>query len=160
MGSGKSTVGRIVAERSGRDFLDLDQLVEAHEGCAIAEIFEKRGEAAFRAAEWAALRSLDGRRGCVVATGGGLYLAARRRRWIRERGTAVWLDAPLEVCAARVRDGAGRPLWTPDEDRVGFRMKFETRRAAYALADIRVTSEGPPEGVAAGLLERVELNIP
>ena len=160
MGSGKSTVGRELASALSWDFTDTDDRVEQHEGRSIERIFHDSGEAAFRRAEWEALQTLDGRPRCVVATGGGLFLAARRRRWLRERGATVWLDVPLEACRRRVAGGPARPLWDPDADPLAFRALFERRRAAYALAGLRVSGSGPAEEAVRGVLEGLGLVFP
>ena len=160
MGSGKSTVGRLVAQELGRDFLDIDDLIVEREGRSIEEIFRDQGEDHFRQLEWQTLQSLDGRRELVAATGGGLFLGAEKRRWLRRNGTTAWLDAPLEVCIGRVPPDSGRPLWRPGDDPLEFRAMFENRRASYALANIRVAASGPPEEVGRVLLERLRSNIP
>jgi shikimate kinase len=160
MGSGKTTVGKRVAGSLGRDFIDTDDLVVEREGRAVERIFRESGEAAFRRAEWEALQTLDGRGGCVVATGGGLFQDAARRRWLRGRGIAVWLDAPLSECLRRVGTGSGRPLWRADGDPEAFRALFERRRATYALAAVRVPAAGPADAVAGELLVRLARVFP
>jgi len=160
MGSGKSTVGRLVADQLGREFLDIDDLIVEREGRSIEEIFRDAGELHFRQCEWQALQSLKGRRELVAATGGGLFLGAEQRHWLRRYGTTVWLDAPLEVCVGRVPPDSGRPLWRPVDDPLGFRALFEKRRASYALANIRVAASAPPAEVGRVLLDRLRSNIP
>lgn len=155
MGSGKSAVGRLVADRLGREFVDTDDLVVAREGRSIESIFREAGEAEFRRVEWEALQTLEGRRHCVVATGGGLFLGFFPRLWLRERGITVWLDAPFAACLRRVGAGGGRPLWTAGDDPEGFRALFEKRRAAYALAALRVGAAGPAEETAREVLSRL-----
>src|SRR5262245_19794191 len=94
MGTGKSTVGRAVAQRTGSAFVDLDELVEKREGSTIERLFAERGEAGFRAAEATALESVlsDGE-GRVVALGGGALLDTARRRSVLERACVVALVA-------------------------------------------------------------------
>ena len=89
-----------------------------------------------------------GRRGIVVATGGGLYAGFAPRRWMRRQGRTVWLDVPLAVARGRVGAGAERPLWLPRES-LSFRAFFEKRRAVYALADLRVAAEADRPGLVA-----------
>jgi len=137
MGAGKSTVGRALAARWGWAFADTDALVEHAEGRTIETIFRESGEGRFREAEWNALQGIAGRRRVVVATGGGLFLGTVQRDFVRIHGVSCWLDAPLPVVAARVHDLATRPLW-PSGDALLRRAFFERRRAAYALADLRV----------------------
>jgi shikimate kinase len=151
MGAGKSAVGRALAELAGLPFVDTDAAVERAEGTAIEEIFRRRGEGAFREAEWTALQALEAGGPAVVATGGGLFLGVENRRLVRRLGRSVWLDVPLEVAAARLGSFARRPLW--NEDPLMLRAMFERRRAAYALADARVdASRGDPREIARGIL--------
>jgi len=155
MGCGKSSVGRALAARLGWDFVDTDDLVERREGRSISKIFEESGENHFRQAEWDALRTLEGKKRCVVACGGGLVTGREPRRWISRHGRTVWLDCPLEVCARRVTEGGGRPLWAPG-DPVSFRSFHERRRALYALSEICIdASVGDADAVADSLLERL-----
>jgi shikimate kinase len=137
MGAGKSTVGRLLASRWGWEFADTDALVVQAEGRSIETIFAVSGEGRFREVEWAALSGLRGRKRLVAATGGGLFLGRAQRAFVREHGVSCWLDAPLSVVAERVFDLDARPLW-PAGDALSRRAFFERRRAAYALADLRV----------------------
>ena len=155
MGSGKSAAGRLLAELTDRDFLDTDGLVSESEGKSIEAIFADSGEEHFRAVEWELLQQLAGRKRLIVATGGGLFLRHAARGWFRQWGTTVWLDAPLEVVRQRLGERPGRPLWVPD-DPIAQRVLFERRRAAYALADLRVDAScGDPGEVARRTLKRL-----
>ena len=133
MGAGKTAVGKALASARSWGFEDTDAAVEIALGRAIPEIFNELGEGAFREAESAALRMVAGRPRTVVATGGGLFLSLAHRAVVRAGGVSVWLDASLEVAA-------GRPLW-PREDTLARRALYERRRAAYALADLRVDAD-------------------
>ena len=155
MGAGKSTVGRALAARLHWEFEDTDALVTRAEGRAIEEIFRASGEGRFREAEWDALRSLGGRKNLVVATGGGLFLGVAQRAFVRAHGFSCWLDAPLAVIAARVAEGASRPLWTSD-DALSRRALFERRRAAYALADVRIDASVGGSEHLASLIETAQ----
>jgi shikimate kinase len=151
MGSGKSAVGRALAELAGLPFVDTDEAVERAEGMTIEEIFRRRGEGAFREAEWNVLQALEGTEPAVVATGGGLFLGVENRRLVRRLGHSVWLDVSLEVAASRLKPAWGRPLWS--QDPLTLRSLFERRRAAYALAEVRVdASHGAPPEIARGIL--------
>ena len=151
MGVGKSTIGRALATRLGWAFADTDVLVEQDEGRSIDAIFRESGEGRFRELEWGALRALHGRRRVVVATGGGLFLGVPQRAFLREHGVSCWLDAPISVILERVGGGSSRPLW-PSDDVIARRAFFERRRAAYALADVRVdVSADDPEDRAAAV---------
>ena len=155
MGSGKSAVGRQLADQLGWDFADTDALVESEEGRSIERIFRESGEGSFREAEWRVLRGLEGARRLVVATGGGLFLGLLPRQTIKRLGRTVWLDVSIETALGRTKNGEGRPLWERD-DPTAMRGFFEKRRAAYALADVRVdASRGFPEAVGALILTRL-----
>lgn len=102
--SGKTTVGRALAERSGRRFLDTDALLIERFGCPIAEYFAKNGEAAFRAQEQALIAALSVETGCVIATGGGAILCDENLRHLRQNGLLFFLDrAPEKLLAAEDR---------------------------------------------------------
>jgi shikimate kinase len=152
MGVGKSTVGRALAARLGWAFEDTDALVERAEGRTIEAIFRTSGEGRFREAEWDALSSLGGRKRLVVATGGGLFLGVAHRAFVRRHGVSCWLDAPLRVVAARLDAGASRPLW-PVDDAIARRVFFDRRRAAYALADIRIDASRRLADDLAGVID-------
>jgi len=148
MASGKTTVGRVLAETLGWEFADTDELIERTEGRSIEAIFRESGEGRFREAEWEALRSLTGRRRVVVATGGGLFLGVSQRGLIRASGVSCWLDVPLELASVRLQTGEPRPLWEA-ADPLSRRAMFERRRAAYALADWRIdATRGEPDELA------------
>jgi shikimate kinase len=153
MASGKSTVGRLLAARMSWEAVDTDLLVEQRAGCAVEAIFRDWGEGRFRQLEWEALQALGDRSRVVVATGGGAFLGAAERRFMRRCGRTVWLDVPLEECRRRAASGAVRPVWQA-ADPVAFRAFFDKRRAAYALAEIRLPWEAGqgPEEVAEHLL--------
>ncbi len=153
MGAGKSSVGRLLAARRGWEFADTDALVERALGRTIEEIFRESGEGRFREAEWDALRSLRGRKRIVVATGGGIFLGVAQRAFVRSQGVSCWIDAPLDLVAARVGAGPARPLWSAD-DALARRAFFERRRAAYALADLRVDASRGDEDATASAIER------
>jgi len=135
MGSGKTTVGRALAEVIEYTFVDTDEMVEAREGYPVEVLFRERGEGYFREREWEALSSLSQRSRVVVATGGGLFLAATHQSFIRRHGASVWLDAPLEIVWERGRRAGGRPLFTTYEE---LSALLESRRGRYALADHRI----------------------
>jgi len=115
-GTGKSTVGRIVAGRLGRPFADADAVLEARVGRPILEIFQDLGEPAFRDWEEQVLAGLTADRDLVLATGGGAVLRAANREALRAFGFVVWLSAPANLLAARLGSNpaavAGRPALT------------------------------------------------
>ena len=101
-GSGKSSVGAIVAARLDRPFIDADTVLEADAGRTIRDIFASEGEAGFRDRETATLRKLAAGPPAVIATGGGVILRAENRELLRMTGFVVWLTAPAEVLWDRI----------------------------------------------------------
>lgn len=147
MGSGKSTVGKRLAETLGVPFVDLDDDIEAAAGRSIADIFTADGEAAFRDAEHAALRERARRKdAAVVALGGGAFTFARNRELLQGAGHTVWLDCSYELAHRRVSGFEHRPL---AKDPIRFRALYDQRVADYALAEIRIpiTTDDPGDAV-------------
>jgi shikimate kinase len=157
MATGKTTVGRLVAERLDRKFLDLDQLVEETAGTTVAELFRTAGEPAFRRAEAQALRKALATRETVLATGGGAACRQDNLEAMLAEGLVVALSAtPLEVLR-RTGGPSGRPLLDGAEDplTVATRLLGE-REPFYARAHLRVDTVGKtPEEVAALVADAV-----
>jgi shikimate kinase len=166
MGVGKSSVGRRIALRLGRQFLDTDKLVEEEAGRTVAEIFAAEGEPAFRARESAAVRrALETQPYAVIAFGGGAVLDPISRGLARQLGLVVWLQAPARDLARRVSaslrrsggpdKGAGRPLLTagrpPEQvlDEIARQREDAYRAAAHVLVD---TSGRSPSQAATAVL--------
>jgi len=142
MGSGKSTIGRLLAERLGWQFADLDEEIEAQQDTTIAELFDKMGEPEFRRIESAALRkhvrTIECGRPTVVALGGGTFVQADNFDLLENHGVTIWLDCPLEMVRHRVKHATHRPL---ARDQRRFEELFHGRQAAYAKADYRIRIE-------------------
>lgn len=157
MGSGKTTVGHLAAQRLGWPHLDSDAEVEEATGRSVPEIFATDGEPAFRAAESAALVRALGIEPVVVSVAGGAVLDAENRRLIASSGTVVWLRADVATLAARVGDGAGRPLLDGDTERALAELDA-VRRLLYAtLADEVVdVDDKTPEQAAAAAISALE----
>ena len=156
MGSGKSTVGRIVAQMIGFQFIDTDGLIVETAGKTIPEIFADEGEVGFRIRESSALRSLLGKRGCVIATGGGIVTQPRNLPLLRHLGYVVWLDADPERLARRTALSTNRPLLVGEESPKGKleRLLGERKPAYKGLADLRIqTAELTPQETAYGVME-------
>ena len=145
MGSGKSTVGRLVAARAGAPHRDLDEMIEARSGLSIPEIFASRGEAAFRALESELLAEALAPGG-VASLGGGAPLSDVNWACIRSRALAVWLDAPLPELLARAAPRSARPLLDGRSD-AEIAALLEARLPRYREADHRVRADRPVEEV-------------
>lgn len=144
MGSGKSAVGRLLAERLGRPFIDTDQWIEEQAGRTIADLFETQGEAAFREREAQVIAAVAARDGQVIATGGGAVLRLENREALRRTGLVIWLDAPPEALYHRARTQGleRRPLLAGPNPLGRLRALAESRAGAYqAAAHLRVKTD-------------------
>ena len=162
MGSGKTSVGRVLAERLGWRFLDLDAEIERRDGRTVPEIFSASGEAHFRKQETAALAGILGQRRVVVALGGGAPEELGNRLLMEQtpRTAVVYLAAPLETLLDRcerddARTGsAGRPLLAQAEQRFAARRHLYERIAGHQVE----TSARSVEEAADAILEALGRN--
>jgi shikimate kinase len=157
MGSGKTTVGTLLARQLAWRFVDLDDRIEEAAGLGILAIFERLGEPAFRQIEADQMRAVLGRvaetkESTVLALGGGTYAQTGAPEFLRATNVpVVWLDSPVEVLLARCMTMTGRPLFRDEES---FRALHAQRLPSYQHADHRVDSSGDPAGVVAEILRR------
>jgi shikimate kinase len=145
MGAGKTTVGRTLAKRLGRPFLDSDEAIEAQTGRTVAAIFAADGEPAFRSLETEVLtQMLERDEPAVIAAAGGTVLDAANRERMRARGTVVWLRVAPDVLAERVRGSTHRPLLAEDPAGTLARLAAEReplyRQTAHETIDVGVLS--------------------
>lgn len=155
MGAGKTAVGTALARLLGVEFRDSDEEIVLAANRSIAEIFERDGEAFFRARETEVIGRLLRGTPCVLSTGGGAFLADTNRQLIHEVGVSVWLRADLETLWQRVRHKATRPLLRTANPRETLRELYEARLPFYAKADLVVDSsaEQSLEEMAARVLD-------
>ena len=143
MGSGKSTVGRHLAQLLGYDFIDSDAEIEARAGADIPWIFDVEGEAGFRRRETAVLLDLGTQKHVVIATGGGAILAEHNRQVIAESGVVVFLNVSVAQQLKRTGSGEGRPLLQTGDREVTLKQLMAEREPLYsALADVTISASG------------------
>jgi shikimate kinase len=158
MGSGKSTIGPLLAASLRYQYIDLDVVIEANEVKSISEIFRERGEAGFRALERRELGNISTRSGVVVATGGGALTDPGSLTIVRESGVLVYLEVQPGILITRLRGRTGRPMITAadgtplEDDQLRERISslLRIREPLYRRADIIVDSgsQSPPETVS------------
>ncbi len=152
MGTGKTSVGRLVAHKMERGFVDMDLMIESREGKTVQEIFTTHGEAYFRDCEMEMCQELGRRKNLVIATGGGTLVDPRNRACFRE-AFVVCLDATVDSLLARLKNATDRPLLQGDEARGRVTSLLSTRRAAYEEIDRHVeTTEKNVDQVAAEII--------
>lgn len=143
MGSGKSSIGRKLAQRFGAPFFDLDEAIEARTGASVATIFEIEGEAGFRRRESRMLAELAANEGIVLATGGGTVLESANRELLRERGFVLWLETNVEHQLRRLQRDQRRPLLDAPDRRERLQELASVRDPLYReTADLALDSGG------------------
>jgi len=150
MGAGKTTVGRRLATRLGRHFVDSDEEVEKAANMTIPEILAAHAEADFRAGEARVIARLLRDEGVVLGTGGGAFINPETRALIKAGAVSVWIKAELDLLFQRVSRRSNRPLLKTDNPRETLRALIEARYPVYAEADITVVSRDVPQDQVAG----------
>ena len=154
MGAGKTTVGRELAKRLGRRFVDSDHEIVARTGVAIPVIFDVEGEAGFRKREAEMIDALTRERDIVLATGGGVVLARENREILKSRCKVVYLDVPPLALWERTRHDRNRPLLQVDDPQGRIETLFAERDPLYREVAHVVVSGG--RGSAKSMLRKIE----
>jgi len=141
MGAGKSTVGKILADRLGMRFIDADQEIERAAGCTITDFFEKYGEVEFRKGEERVISRILAGEPCVLATGGGAFMSEATRLLIKKIATSVWLRVSFEVLAKRLEKRFDRPLLQTADPQQTLKALIKNRYPIYNDADFIVDAE-------------------
>ena len=156
MGSGKSSVGRILADRLGYELVDTDALLEERAGAPIARIFRERGEPAFRALESEVLAAAAGRTRSVIATGGGAPAHPPNRDFFTRGDVVFHLRVSLENARKRAGENADRPLLAQDEEAV--RRLYQGRQPVYQQLGQSVDTDGKTPSAVADEIMRLLRN--
>lgn len=157
MATGKTSVGKELAERLGYVFVDLDALIEAEAGMPIARIFATQGEERFRELESRMVEQVARRDASVIATGGGAIVNPRNLEALKRSGVVIALTAKPETILARVGSGKDRPMLWGGETLDRIRLLLAERAPAYAKADLTVdTTEQSIEQVVDHILSALQ----
>ena len=141
MGTGKTSIGRLVAEQLHYDFVDTDELIESSTGRTIPEIFAQQGEAAFRQLEARLVEELAARTRTVISTGGGLPVNPANLASLKTHALVVCLWASPEKIFERVRTQNHRPLLHDPDPMAKIRSLLAAREPAYRQADVLINTE-------------------
>lgn len=150
MGSGKSTVGKILADSLKFDFVDLDEFIEKNEAMAISDIFAKQGEDYFRKLEFNAAKETIHLQDTVISTGGGIIKNEANIAALKKAGTVFYLSAPANILYRRIKGDSARPLLKTEEE---FAKILEERENAYKQADFMIDATKSPEEIAQEIIE-------
>ena len=160
MGTGKTSVGKILARKLNREVFDVDALIEENEGRKIADIFEEDGEARFRQIEKEAIKKIAENENVVITTGGGAALEAENMQVLRAKGWIVALTASPETIYNRVRNSRHRPLLKSPNMFLEIKRLLAERKKFYEVADYSFeTDRKTPSQVADGILMTLEANL-
>lgn len=158
MGCGKSTVGKNLARKTGRKFIDMDVYIENKQDMTVSEIFDKYGEQGFRDIEHEVCKELAGMSNLVIASGGGAFTFDRNVKAFKGKDTIVFLDVPLRVIKQRLKNDTRRPLLQrPDKDKVMAEL-YNKRLPIYRkAADVTVSGKSTPLKTAFAIIEAAKL---
>lgn len=161
MGSGKSTIGKLLAEKTGMSFVDVDGIIEAERGMNVAEIFREFGEEEFRRLEKEALALLSGKDNLVISAGGGLAADEKNMTRLKELGPVIWLYASTEETLKRTAESGNRPLLDVKQPAERLESLLKTREKHYCRADLRIDTTGrTPDEVTGDVFKFLEENKP
>lgn len=156
MGCGKSTVGALLAKKTGMAFIDLDSYIEKKQGMTVSDIFEKYGEPRFRELEREAARELSQKSSMVIAAGGGTLTFQENVDTLRTSGKIILLDLPLDTVAKRLENDTTRPLLNRPDKLEAMKALFEKRLPIYkAAADIIVNGDESPMQVCMEIMSQI-----
>ncbi|MEW6492814.1 MAG: shikimate kinase [Cyanobacteriota bacterium] len=156
MGSGKSTVGRLLAHQLGYRFYDSDVVIERVADKTINQIFADDGKESFRQLESQVLSQLSAQIRSIIATGGGIVMQQLNWSYLHH-GLVIWLDAPVDVLIDRLREDTTRPLLQQENPIQTLQNIFDQRRNLYAEADlhIRISAEDTPEQIVSRIIAEI-----
>lgn len=134
MGCGKTTVGRTLAKRTGKEFIDMDKYIEKKENMTVSQIFETNGENYFRDLEHQVCCELSQKKDLIVATGGGALTFKRNVDVLKKNATVLFISVPLEIIAKRLKNDTTRPLLQRADKEQAMKELYEKRLPLYTEA--------------------------
>ncbi|WP_457640956.1 shikimate kinase [Persephonella sp.] len=154
MGSGKSTIGKLLAKETGYRFVDIDKEIEKNEDMSIKEIFSSKGEKYFRDLEKKMIKNFVEKKGFIVSTGGGLGADKENMELMKKKGVVIWLDVSLDTVLKRCGEDENRPLLK--KSRNDLEKLFEKRKQIYASADIHIdVNNKTPDQIVKEILRKI-----
>jgi len=141
MGTGKSVVGRLLAKKFDRDFVELDELIEKKEGMPIADIFEKKGEPYFRKVEKEVVKEARQLKNVVISVGGGAIVDEENFKNLKSCGTIICLKASADVILKRTKDMKTRPLLNVADPKKRVEDLLSKRQPYYNKADFTIDTD-------------------
>lgn len=149
MGCGKSTVGKLLAAKTGYSFVDTDSLIEKKENMSVNDIFKEKGEAYFRAAEAETVKELTSRERLIIAVGGGTVLNAENVEALKASGFCVWLKVSPEAVLKRLKNDTTRPLLQRNDKEAAVKELITAREPLYrAACDAQINADCSAEEAA------------
>ncbi len=154
MGSGKSTIGHLLAEKLGMRFVDTDTYIEEKEGMTISRIFEEKGEEYFRMRELEVCKELSSLKGSVISTGGGTLLREKNVKAIKKNGVVFLLNISSGTVLTRLRNDTSRPLLQREDREKAVKTLLSQRTPLYNLAaDYVIDAEESPRKVCLKIMD-------
>ena len=142
MGTGKTHLGKMLAQKLKVDFYDSDDVIQKRGGLTINEIFDLYGEKRFRQSEEKTILDLLNGDACVIATGGGAPMNPKIMNAIKEKSISIWLDSKADAIYERIKSAKNRPLLKTENPKETLKTLIAGRKATYAQADITVKTRG------------------
>ncbi len=155
MGCGKTTAGKLLAEKLGCGFFDMDDYITEKEKMEIPRIFAEKGEKYFREAETEAVRELAGKSG-VIACGGGAMLKKENAEIASAAGTVIYIDVPFETCYSRISGDKNRPI-VMNNTKEELEIIYSSRAPVYSgNASLTISGDGSAEEIADKIISAIE----
>ena len=154
MGTGKTTLARMLSERTGMKYISTDAIIEKKEGMTIKDIFSEKGEAHFRKAEKCAIKSASEEKNAVIDAGGGAVMDPENVKNLKQNGIMVCLWAEPEIILKRTGESLARPLLNIPKPGDKIKELLEIRKPFYERADYHVNTSSMSIGEAASLIEK------